>query len=537
MIYLGLGSNMGDRANNINQALNLLQAEQVCIEKTSSVYETSPVGVLEQANFLNRVVAVTTKHSPLKLLDLCLKIEAKLGRVRTKKWGPRTIDIDILLYNNEVISQNRLIVPHPYMHERRFVLVPLAEIAGDVLVGQQGSVNQLLANLVDDSVVRRIKPVFKIMFLTAPIGSGHVRAAQAVEKAVNELALSQQCSVETVQYSLFDFIPKKLAHLILSSYFWVVACCPIIYGGMYHWGNQSSLALVGRNLFNRLMARRMRQTIGEQRPDIIVCTHASAAGVVVELIKNKVCAVPLLAVVTDFAVHRLWIYPEVTRYFVAAAGLKQYLVRHAIPDNQVMVTGIPVDSTFGEPRNRAWLQQKYKIDFTVPTVLLMGGGQGLLPLVEIVQILNSFPEPLQLIVVAGKNTQAIKPLQNLTLSTNHRLLVFGFVDMIDELMTIADVIITKPGGMTVAEALVAQLPFIIYHPLPGQEQANTHYLIAAGVAKQANSPAELVHCLAELVTEPSAIGKMKKIFDRPAPSDAAGQIAQEVLQIVNNFSK
>jgi processive 1,2-diacylglycerol beta-glucosyltransferase len=536
VIYLGLGSNMGDRANNIKEALNLLQTQQVCIEKTSSVYESSPVGVLDQPNFLNQVVAISTKHSPLRLLDLCLQIEEKLGRVRTYKWGPRTIDIDILLYHNEVISQERLIIPHPYLHERRFVLEPLAEIACDVLV-YNCSVKQLLAKLTDEAVVHKIIPTVKIMFITAPIGSGHVRAAQAVEKAVNELALSQQCRVLTVQYSLFDFIPKQLAHLILSSYFWLLSCCPMIYGGMYQWGNQSSLALVGRNLFNKLLAGRMEQTVIEECPDIIVCTHASAGGVVVELIKNKVCNVPLLAVVTDFVVHRLWIYPEVMRYFVAYEGLKQYFVRHAIPENRVSVTGIPVDSAFGEPKNRKLLQQKYKLDSTVPTLLLMGGGQGLLPLVQLVQIINSLPEPVQLIVVAGNNTQAVKQLQKLSLQTNHRLILFGFVDRIAELMAVADVIITKPGGMTVAEALASQLPLIIYHPLPGQEQANTHYLIEAGVAKQVASPAELAQYLGKLFKEQLVASKMKRNLSSPASSNGARQIAREILQILNNSSK
>jgi processive 1,2-diacylglycerol beta-glucosyltransferase len=528
---------MGDRANHMKQALTLLKAEQVCIQKTSSVYETSPVGIVEQANFLNMVVAVTTEHSPLKLLDLCLMIEAELGRVRTRKWGPRTIDIDILLYNDEVINQERLIVPHPYLPERRFVLVPLAEIAGDVLVGQHGSVNQLLARLTDNSAVHKVKPAVKIMFITAPVGSGHVRAAQAVEKALNEIAVLQQCNVETVQYSLFDFIPKKVANLILSIYFWVLTCCPVIYGGMYQWGNQSSLALVGRKLFNRFMARRMSQTIGEQQPDIIVCTHASAGGVVAELIKHKVCAVPLVAVVTDFVVHRLWVYPEVTRYFVALEGLKQYLIRYAIPSKRVMVTGIPVDPTFGELKNRELLQQKYKLDSAVPTLLFMGGGQGLLPLVQLVQIITSFPEPMQLIVVAGQNVNAVKQLQKLTLPAHHHLFLFGFVEMIDELMAIADVIITKPGGMTVAEALVAQLPLIIYHPLPGQEQANTQYLIDAGVARKADNPVELAQCLRGLLKQQSVACQMKKALSRHTQSDAARQIAQEILLIANNFSK
>lgn len=133
--YLGLGSNLGDRLFNLREALKRLVSSGECqIEACSSVYETEPVGFMDQANFLNAVVRITTSLDPLALLSCCRSVEESMGRVRTIKWGPRVIDIDILIFDHEIVCTGELIVPHPEMLNRGFVMIPLAEIAPDLEV-------------------------------------------------------------------------------------------------------------------------------------------------------------------------------------------------------------------------------------------------------------------------------------------------------------------------------------------------------------------------------------------------------------------
>lgn len=128
--FIALGTNIGMREEHLNQALSLLNGRtDVEIKRKSSIYETAPVGFVDQADFLNMVIHITTSLSPLKLLDVCQEIEHQLGRERSIRFGPRTIDLDILLYNQENSDTERLVIPHPRMHERAFVLIPLAEIA------------------------------------------------------------------------------------------------------------------------------------------------------------------------------------------------------------------------------------------------------------------------------------------------------------------------------------------------------------------------------------------------------------------------
>lgn len=131
-VYLSLGSNLGERAELLASARTRVGILVGKLEAASSIYETAPWGNADQPAFLNQVVAVTTKLAPRVLLDTLLAIEKSLGRVRSEPLGPRTIDIDILFYGDQVINDTNLVIPHPAMAERRFVLTPLAEVAADV---------------------------------------------------------------------------------------------------------------------------------------------------------------------------------------------------------------------------------------------------------------------------------------------------------------------------------------------------------------------------------------------------------------------
>jgi 2-amino-4-hydroxy-6-hydroxymethyldihydropteridine diphosphokinase len=132
IVYLGIGSNLGDRVDNCKRAIELLKEEGIIIQKESSIYETEPWGVKEQPIFVNMVIEAETVMEPFDLLRVLKNIEKKMGRKETFHWGPRIIDLDILLYDNMVINNEKLNIPHKNMHERYFVLKPLSEIAGDI---------------------------------------------------------------------------------------------------------------------------------------------------------------------------------------------------------------------------------------------------------------------------------------------------------------------------------------------------------------------------------------------------------------------
>ncbi len=159
--YIGIGSNIGDKKANCLQAVDHLK-ETGSVTRVSSLYYTEPIGYKEQEDFINAVAAVETTLSPVELLSACKSIEARMGRKRTVRWGPRIIDLDILLFGNLIVNQPELIIPHPLMAARKFVLAPLTEIAPDanhpVL---KKNAFQLLSELKDTSTVIKCRPGVK----------------------------------------------------------------------------------------------------------------------------------------------------------------------------------------------------------------------------------------------------------------------------------------------------------------------------------------------------------------------------------------
>lgn len=156
-IYIGLGSNLSDRYANLRQGLiRLVGHPAISLERLSSIYETEPVGYLEQPLFYNMVVKIRTALSPRELLALLHEIEAEAGRVREVRWGPRTLDLDLLLYGNRIIHEEDLIIPHPRLEERAFVLYPLAEIAPHLILPNSGFEIEVAKEKVKHQGIRRL---------------------------------------------------------------------------------------------------------------------------------------------------------------------------------------------------------------------------------------------------------------------------------------------------------------------------------------------------------------------------------------------
>jgi len=158
-IFLGLGSNLGDREGYLGKArAGLIQTKRISLIAVSSIYETAPVGVIDQPAFLNQVIEVRSELLPEEVLDKALEVEQALGRERRQRWGPRTIDIDLLGYGQRIIQSERLTLPHPEVHRRRFVLTPWAEIALEFFLAPfKKTVGELLVKCPDKSMVRIVE--------------------------------------------------------------------------------------------------------------------------------------------------------------------------------------------------------------------------------------------------------------------------------------------------------------------------------------------------------------------------------------------
>ncbi|QJW47959.1 glycosyltransferase [bacterium BFN5] len=366
----------------------------------------------------------------------------------------------------------------------------------------------------------------KILFISAPIGSGHIRAAEAVSKAVTRL----RPDITTRLVNVFDFFSQFFGQALLRTYLKVLGVFPRAYGTMYDWGNTSKIALLGRQVISRFLAHRMVRYIQEYQPTLIVCTHATPAGLIAYLVKQKMIIIPTIAVVTDFVVHRLWVYDEIDHYFVASEELRHVLEQYQVSKTRSRALGIPIDSVFAQPYNKQDIMTKLGVVEAFKTVLIMGGGEGVLPMAEIIMSLDRIYPSLQVIAVTGNNKKLFQQLQELQAHVTYKLKVLAFVNNIHELMAISDVLISKPGGMTSAEALSMGLPMIIYRPIPGQEEGNTKFLLEKNVAFRADSVEDLVILLNDLLENKSGnLDKMKTNARGLGRAYADKEIAQNLI--------
>lgn len=366
----------------------------------------------------------------------------------------------------------------------------------------------------------------KVLFVTAPIGSGHVRAAQAV---IKELEI-QQPDINIKLANIFDFFSPFIGNIILKSYLKILEYFPQIYGAAYGWGNTNKLALIGREVISRYMSSCMESFIAKYSPDVVVCTHATPAGMVAQLAKKGKLNFPSIAIITDFTVHRLWVYPELDYYFVAHAAMGADLAKWGIPHSKSQTVGIPVDRVFLTPVPGKQVLEAIGLSKSLKTLLIMGGGAGVFPMDKILEACDHIDAEFQIIIVTGNNHAMYHRLQNLHDSLRHRVKIFGFVNNVHELMAAADLLISKPGGMTTAEALCKGLPMLIFRPIPGQEEANTIYLEKHKAAVKASSPDE-VHIILErlLVEQPYELENLAQNASKIGRPDAANVIARYIL--------
>jgi len=327
----------------------------------------------------------------------------------------------------------------------------------------------------------------KILFISAPVGAGHIKAAQAISSALHK----NNDHIETKMANVFDFFDPSIGKIILNVYLKILKKFPKMYSMAYSWGNESYLALVGRKIISGYLAKRMEKYILAYNPTMIVCTHATPAGLVAYLMKKRKINIHVVAVVTDFVVHRLWVYPEIKHYIVGNSTMRDFLVQYGIKNTDIEEMGIPVEGDFLLGPGKKQILSELQFNANVKTILIMGGGAGILPMDEIVLCCDSIDIALQIIVVTGNNKSMYNKLVNLQPRLCKTVRILGYVNNINELMTVSDLIISKPGGMTCAETLCQGLPMIIYRPIPGQEEANTHYLIKCQAALRADSLEEI----------------------------------------------
>ena len=360
-----------------------------------------------------------------------------------------------------------------------------------------------------------------------------MRAAQAVELALRESvpdAVVQNIDVLTLTNTPF----RKLYG---EAYLELVNEAPHVLGYMYDLLDRPRRANSRRDRLRGLVQRinlgKLSDLLQFQNWDVIVNTHFLPAEIIAELKRRRKIRTPQIVVTTDFETHRLWVHSPVEHYTTATDEGAEYL-KHWGVDSQISVTGIPIHPNFSKSKDQNECLERHgqAHGFAVgpPTVLQLAGGFGVGPISTIFEQILSIEQPLQIFVVAGKNARAKTQLEGVKIPARHKASVIGFTTEIDELMAAADVVVSKPGGLTTSETLARGAAMAIVNPIPGQESRNSDYLLENGAAIKINNLGTLGYKLGGLLAGRSRLDAIRAAARRIARPRAAFDIAKLALQ-------
>lgn len=367
----------------------------------------------------------------------------------------------------------------------------------------------------------------RILIATITAGGGHLQAAAALNEAWS--ALRPRDIVERVDLQKF-FSPLH-RKVYTQGYVKMVEHAPELWGMVFKKTDNPKLVrrlAQLRRTFPPNSTMRFIRYIKKFKPDIVFCTHYLPVEILGKA-REKLDGKPPLAVcvVTDFEAHALWMGEAVDFYCVAAEETKARLVARGAKPENVIVTGIPIAGKFSSRPDAITVRKRFGLRDDLPTLLVLGGGFGMGPVAEILCELDKIEQPFQTLVVAGKNEELRRELA--VQDRRHPTHVLGFVTNMNELMAVSDLIITKPGGLTSSEALALGKPMFILNPIPGQEAANSDFLLERGAAGKVNRVEDLPYRLGQLIGSKKLLemGQAAGALGRPA---AALDVCREALR-------
>lgn len=368
----------------------------------------------------------------------------------------------------------------------------------------------------------------KILFLYISTSSGHQKAADAIQEALHQA----HPSWETQGVDAFSFAYPTIGKIISKSYLEMLRHTPILWDLMYDNPDVEAATREIRDLLNLISLPKMWALLKEHHPQAIVCTQAVPCSVFSAEKRRGKSRIPLIAVVTDFALHAYWVQPEVDLYCVACEEERNYLIQHGVPGEKIAVTGIPVSPSFLRHTPKAKARSLLSLDSKTATLLLMGGSQGLGPLEQLLERLQR--SSYQVLVTTGHNREAYRELLQRYRRQRH-IRILGYTQQVGLLMDAADLLVTKPGGLTSSEALVKSLPMVIVDPIPGQEERNARFLTKAGTAIQINDPADIVSAVDGLLEHPTRYKKMVEKTRQIAHPYAAMEVTRHISRLLESI--
>lgn len=369
----------------------------------------------------------------------------------------------------------------------------------------------------------------KILIFSASTGGGHKRAAAALESKIK--SVSPETEVHVVD--AMEAIGRVYNKTVCGGYHFMATKIPKVYGVCYKVTDRKTLMYRAVMKSNTMMSKKLLEILNRYSPDIVIICHPFVTTMISKLRKEGKTDVKAISLVTDYAAHRTYIVPNIEAYVLAEPQMAQKLIEeYGVDESIIHPLGIPIFDRFTEPFDREEICRREGLSPNRPTVLLMAGSFGVTSVLDFYKSLVKIKGDMQFIVITGNNKKLYESLQKTIreLNSGDCTKLLYFVDNVEDYMHISDLIVTKPGGLTVTESLACKLPLAIYSAFPGQERDNADFLVETGAAVKLDK-ADGAKQVSELLNDRDRLEKMKMQCEGLAIKNSAEKIFELAKKI------
>ena len=372
-----------------------------------------------------------------------------------------------------------------------------------------------------------------ILIFYASYGGGHLSAAKSIKQYID--SHYKDCNVKMCD--CMKYIDTKLEKITTDAYKTMAKSAPKTWGELYKLTDREGPITQITNTSNKLFAIKLNKLFKEFNPDIVISTHPFSTQMTAELKKLGKTKCTLATIMTDFAPHNQWLVGSdyIDYFFVSHEGMKKKIMQKGIQEEKIFATGIPLSNRFLQHFNREKIKEDLKLDTEKRTILFFGGGEFGLGKDATSKILEEFilnlKNEYQMVVISGKNEKMYEKFSSIVKQkrASKKVQVYTYTNKVPELMSISDLVVTKPGGLTSTESLASGLPMVIINPIPGQEEKNAKYLVSSGVAIWLKNDDNCEKKIKDLLSNPDELKQMKIKSKLMAKKNSTRDICKIVL--------
>lgn len=368
----------------------------------------------------------------------------------------------------------------------------------------------------------------KVLIFYATYGGGHLSAANAMKEAI-EINYPEY---EVQVVDCMKYVNKVVNGITVKAYEDLAKKMPKTWGKIYKASRKGILAKIS-NSSNDIFASKLGKLINSINPDVIISVHPFSTQMCGILKKRGKLNLPVFNIMTDFKYHEQWLvkHEYIDKHFVSNEKMRQDLIKFGIDENKVFTTGIPISSRFLNEFDRKEILMEFGIKENLKTILFFAGGKmGLARknIFEFMQVLANDIVDIQVIAISGKNPKVYERFKDIA-KDKENVKVIEFSNRVPELMSVSDVVITKPGGITSSEALAMNIPIIAINPIPGQEEENAEFLEESGVAIWIKNNEDIHNSLKEAIID-ERIVELKGNIKKYAKANAGTEICRIIFE-------